>query len=119
MQEQVFVRALRDLDQPEIYGLVWLSLGIGAPLMEELVFRGLLYRVACRYFNLPAATVLSALFFAVVHNNLLSFLPLFLLGVVFAVAYERYRSLYVPFLMHAIFNTVQFLIMLYVPQVTQ
>lgn len=51
-----------------------------------------------------------------VHNNLLSFVPLFFLGVVFALAYERYRSLYVPFFMHSIFNTVQFLIMLYVPQ---
>ncbi len=85
---------------------------IVAPLCEEFVFRGYIYatlkRFSCRFF----ATTISALFFALVHMNLWSMAPLFIIGITLAIIYETSNSLWAPILTHALFNgaTVSILI---------
>lgn len=75
-----------------------------APLTEELLFRGCLYRFLKSKLPLVFALLLSGVLFALVHFNLLSLLPLFFLGVILAYAYERTGSIKVPILIHGIFN---------------
>ena len=78
-----------------------------APVLEELVFRGLLFQSLHRRVGLWPAALLSALFFAAVHVEVTQPLysgGLFLLGVGFALALARSGSLLVPIAAHAAFN---------------
>jgi membrane protease YdiL (CAAX protease family) len=106
---------------PEITGagariLMFVALCIGAPLMEELIFRGVLFSVAAKFIHPVYANVTTSLLFGVIHNNLLALVPLSLLGMFFARVYQRTGSLAVPVLMHSIFNGVQFVLLLYGPK---
>ncbi len=114
---QLIVRALLETPDALTRGMVVLSVGLGAPFMEELVFRGFLYAVGKRFTHWSYAAGASALFFAVVHGNAMSFLPLCFLGLLFTAAYEHSRSLLVPMAMHSFFNMVQLLVLFYAPQI--
>lgn len=115
--QQLIVEALEE-SPPEatVAALVFLTVCAGAPLMEELIFRGYLFSVAKRFTGRTYAIAGSALFFAITHANLLSFLPLTAIGIVFTLAYERTRCLAVPVLLHASFNLVQICLLLYGPE---
>jgi uncharacterized protein len=77
-----------------------------APVAEEFIFRFFLYGVVKRYGGRVVGIVASALLFAAVHGHLPSFLPLFVLGVCLAIAYEWSGSILVSMMMHALFNAV-------------
>jgi membrane protease YdiL (CAAX protease family) len=79
---------------------------IVAPVFEEIVFRGVFLPVLVRRFGFWPGIILVSLVFGGLHLHLPSFLPLFLLSVVFCFAYARTRSLLVPIGMHACFNAV-------------
>ncbi|HWB03032.1 MAG TPA: type II CAAX endopeptidase family protein [Verrucomicrobiales bacterium] len=96
--------------------LMFAALCIGAPVMEELIFRGMLFSVAAKFIHPIYANVATSLLFGVIHNNLLAFIPLTFLGMLFAWVYQRTRCLTVPILMHSMFNGLQFLILLYGPK---
>lgn len=83
-----------------------------APVSEEILFRGCLYRFIKAKTSIIAALVSTNLLFAFLHYNLLSFLPLLLLGIILAYVYEKSGDLKVPILLHGIFNlnTVVFIL---------
>lgn len=56
---------------------------VGAPLVEELFFRGLLLRSLTRHFSSIAALVLSSAVFALVHFEPIQIPALFVVGLVF------------------------------------
>ena len=116
---QMIVKALGETPDPLTKLSVAVTVGLGAPFMEELFFRGFLYGVAKRFTHWTYAAVGSSLFFAVVHGNVMSLLPLTLLGLLFVAAYEQTKSLLVPMVMHAIFNLFQITVMFYAPQLAQ
>jgi len=76
---------------------------VAAPLCEEFIFRGLIFGGLRRSMGALPAIVISAAIFAIVHPAL-SMLPVFALGVIAAVAYERSKVLLAPMLVHAIYN---------------
>lgn len=82
------------------------------PIAEEIFFRGFLYGTLRRW-GIPLAAALSALLFAAVHSQIIHFLPIFLLGVIMAVLFERTRSLIPPVMVHAVNNVVATLAVLY------
>jgi len=77
-----------------------------APVVEEVVFRGFFYGVVKRHSDRLFAVLWSGLTFGVVHGHLVSLLPLAIFGVVLALAYERTGSLWVPIIMHILFNAI-------------
>ncbi len=88
---------------PVLAGMTFLAV-IVAPVTEEVVFRAGLFRYLRTRLPRPIALILPALVFGTLHGNLVAFLPLVLLGVVFALAYERTGRLSVPIVAHALFN---------------
>ncbi|WP_395405864.1 CPBP family intramembrane glutamic endopeptidase [Pseudoduganella sp. UC29_106] len=76
---------------------------LAAPLFEEFIFRGLIFGGLRRSMPLAAAMAASAAIFAVVHPPT-SMLPVFILGLCTAWAYERTKSLLSPMLTHALYN---------------
>lgn len=75
-----------------------------APLNEELLFRGALFRYLRQALGRGPALALTGALFGVLHGNWAGFLPLALLGVAFALAYERTGDLRVSIVAHGIFN---------------
>ncbi len=78
---------------------------IGAPLVEELIFRGYLYPVIKHYTSARFGIFFSALFFSLIHFNFAAMPTLFLMGAMLAYAYEKTKTLWTPILAHFIFNS--------------
>lgn len=73
-----------------------------APMAEELLFRGLVFRrIGTRGNSWPEAYALSAAAFAAIHTNPVGFLVYLWLGIVFAESYRRSGRLWVAMLVHA------------------
>ena len=75
-----------------------------APVTEELVFRGVLFRYVRGRAPRWLALAGPALLFAALHQNLASLAGLFTLGLCFSLAYERTGDLRVPIVAHGLFN---------------
>lgn len=88
-----------------------ISAVIMAPLLEELVFRGVLQTTLMHLMKgrrWPAMLITAAVFSAI-HAWVVpaqGLLPLFVLGLVFGYLYERTGSLLTPILAHAVFNAM-------------
>jgi membrane protease YdiL (CAAX protease family) len=76
------------------------------PIGEEVFFRGFVYGGLRARWGAAAAALASAAFFAAVHMQLVHALPIFVLGVLLAVLYERTRSLVPSIVTHALTNVV-------------
>ncbi len=77
-----------------------------APAFEEFLFRFFIYGVLKRYFGCLLGILLSALLFSAAHAHFPSFVPLFVLGSCFAIAYEWSGSILVSMTMHSLFNSL-------------
>src|SRR5215469_10821748 len=77
-----------------------------APIIEEFVFRFFIYGVLKRYVGCLLGVILSSLLFAAAHAHFPSFVPLFVLGSCFAIAYEWSGSILVSMTMHSLFNSL-------------
>ena len=73
--------------------IILLAMLLLAPVMEELVFRGICYGRIRRIADKKVTIVLSALLFGIYHMNLIQFLYAFVMGLVFGAVYEKYRDL--------------------------
>lgn len=76
---------------------------LAAPVFEEFLFRGLVFGGLRRSQGFVSAALTSSAIFAVVHPPP-SLVPVFLLGMLAAVARERTGTLLAPVLVHAGFN---------------
>ncbi len=83
-----------------------------APVFEEVFYRGYLYAVVKRYSDRFFAAVFSSLVFALNHEGVISYAPLFVLALFLAVSYELSGCLWVPIGVHALFNLASLLAML-------
>lgn len=77
---------------------------IAAPVVEETIFRGVLYRWLRGVLPIGLAMLASGAVFAAAHAVTLLFLPLLGFGVLLAWVYERSGSLWPGVLVHALFN---------------
>ena len=107
-EEQLPVHALR-------VSMSWagrMALGAAAillaPVAEEILFRGILYP-AVKQAGYPRLALWgTALLFAAVHMNLVTFVPLAVLALVLTALYERTNNLLAPIAAHALFNALNF-----------
>jgi len=89
------------------------SYTILAPVLEELVFRGVLFASLRRRFSANTSIILSAIPFALAHGyGTLGSLTIFWSGVLWAWAYEKTGSLLPGILAHALNNGLVFLMVL-------
>ncbi len=84
------------------------------PVIEESVFRGVVYRGLRSRRSSAVAAVVSALVFALAHGSAASLLPVFLLGLMLAYLCERHRSVFAPAVAHAAFNAFSLSILMFV-----
>ncbi|MEX2393405.1 MAG: type II CAAX endopeptidase family protein [Actinomycetota bacterium] len=92
------------------------ALVVGAPIVEEIFFRGLFLRAAERRFGTFGAVVFVTTVFTVLHvpqrmelGFVLAFVPIFTIGLLFALLAVRYRRLGPGIAAHMTFNGIAFL----------
>jgi hypothetical protein len=85
--------------------VAFIATALVAPVVEEVVFRGLIFTRLRRVMPGWAAIVLSAAVFGVCHGNFLWFCYAFGLGVIFALMVEKTGSILPGMAMHLVFNT--------------
>ena len=95
---------LYESDTSVVFWLAGLAI-VAAPICEEIIFRGMVFKGLRRGFGVGTAVLVSSAVFAVVHPAL-SFVPVFLMAVCAALAFERSKSLLAPMMVHALYNTV-------------
>lgn len=87
------------------FALVFLAVGILAPLYEEVLFRGLILKEMKANINIWLALLLQGLIFGLFHGNLLQFTYTFPAGILLGAAFLRYRSMWAPILIHLAWNS--------------
>jgi membrane protease YdiL (CAAX protease family) len=101
---EVFFREEKRAPALVVYS-IFLAIVIG-PCLEEIFFRGFLYRILRRRFGAAAGMVLSASFFALIHENSFAFWPIFVLGLALAYVAEQRRSIVACMVMHMAHNAL-------------
>ncbi len=94
------------LGQPVYFLTMVLGIAVLSPLMEEIVFRGLLFGWLRRRFSLWNAAGLAAVAHGIMHFDLGAMPGLFALFLFLAWIYEYSESLWVPSIIHGIHNLV-------------
>ena len=77
---------------------------IAAPVLEEMLFRGVILRGFLRQYSRTFAILWSAGLFGIAHLNLYQMATAIVLGIVAGWLYERCRSLWPCILLHAAYN---------------
>jgi membrane protease YdiL (CAAX protease family) len=94
---------------------VWLIVlvavvAIGAPLVEEIIYRGMIQQALHSRIDDALAVVLSALFFALIHLQPVEIPGLFAFGLVVGICFMRSGRLGMPILVHVGFNATGLLL---------
>lgn len=84
--------------------LVVIRTVILAPVVEELIFRGLIYNRIKGYIGFWPAAIISAAIFGIYHLNLAQGIYAFLFGILFCLIYRRFENLLSCVFMHAAAN---------------
>ncbi|MBS6194448.1 MAG: HAD-IA family hydrolase [Clostridiales bacterium] len=90
------------VDQP--IWLLMLTIGILAPITEELIFRGLIFRRLKDFIKPVPAIIISSLVFGLYHGNMVQFLYASLLGSLLAIIYNRTGTLWTAIVAHMAAN---------------
>ncbi len=86
-----------------------LASGLVVPIVEELLYRGVVYQRLKRDFPKVLSILLSALIFGIIHYNLVQSLYAFLLGIVFALFLEQSGHMYGAVIGHMTANLIAIL----------
>jgi membrane protease YdiL (CAAX protease family) len=85
-----------------------------APFCEEIFFRGFMFTGLTRNWGVVLGVVVSALLFSSAHISLSlhkTFIPIFIIGAVFAIAYYKSGNIFSAVGAHMVFNSVSFAIL--------
>lgn len=87
---------------------------IFAPILEELVFRKIIFGSLYKRMNFFWAAILSSLAFGVVHLDLTHILIYTGMGLVFSYLYVKTKTIIVPILVHMGMNTITVIAQLFI-----
>ena len=88
--------------------LMFTALVIAAPILEELIFRGIMLDGLLRIYSPTKAVIVSSLLFGLVHLNPAQFVGGALVGGFMGWVYVHTRSVMATILIHAAFNLTAF-----------
>lgn len=93
-----------------------LAAAIAAPIVEELLFRGLIYKRLRYHLSSTWCILISAAVFGLIHGNIVQFVYAFLVGTLLAYVYEKFKTIWAPILMHGMANLSSVLITEFLPE---
>ena len=97
-----------------IYGaniyLQIITVVILGPIVEELVFRGLMYIRLKRMFGIGISSLVTGLAFGIFHGNISQGIYAFLFSYAAIFLYEKYKNIYAPIIFHMTANAFSVLV---------
>ena len=112
--EPTSLELMYDAKGPHILAVLTVLVTLIGPVAEELFFRGFAYPVVRRRLGAGKSILLVSFVFAALHMNVVSFFPIFALGILLAYLYEKTGSLIPAITVHIIHNSaVVFFVFLY------
>ena len=93
-----------------------LATAVAAPVVEELLFRGIIYKRFRDSLGFVPSALLSSLFFGIIHANVLQFVYAFILGMILAYVYEQFKTVWAPVLFHSGANLISVIITAVTPE---
>lgn len=109
-----YVMGLFDMDV-NLWAL-GIAIAIVAPIAEEIFFRSFVYGGLEEKYGWKKAAFISAFIFGAAHMQLVSFIPTFLMGLVFAYLYRRSKSVIPGIILHFMVNGFSFTMILLLTQ---
>uniref|UniRef100_UPI003216540F CPBP family intramembrane glutamic endopeptidase n=1 Tax=uncultured Draconibacterium sp. TaxID=1573823 RepID=UPI003216540F len=91
----------------------FIKVSVIAPIVEELIFRGLIFNGFRKNYNGFVAVIISALLFALFHLNPWQFPATFVLGILLGWLMLRTNNIFVAILGHSVNNTLVLLTVTY------
>jgi len=89
---------------------IYLATAVATPVVEEILFRGLIYTRMKKAMPQIAAMLLSAIWFGAAHSGgIHQVVYAAALGIILVLLYEKYNSLWPCIFLHAGFNSTSFL----------
>jgi membrane protease YdiL (CAAX protease family) len=111
---------VQELQKPQVPGVerafIALLAIIGAPIVEESLFRGLLYPTLKQNGFPRIAFWGTSIVFAAFHVSTVTFVPLVFFAVVLILLYEATDNLLAPIAAHSVFNFANFLLLVFQDQ---
>lgn len=77
-----------------------------APIAEELLFRGLIYKRIRNYLSSIWSIFISATIFGLIHGNLVQFVYAFLIGILLAYVFEKFKTVWASIIFHMSANLI-------------
>ncbi|NGX28529.1 MAG: hypothetical protein K940chlam1_00710 [Candidatus Anoxychlamydiales bacterium] len=109
------------MSHPFLFIIALISIIIIAPILEEFLFRGVLQNFLKKYLKRSYAILLTSVIFAFAHYsyaqklaNITILGSLFVLAVFLGFLYEKQKSLISPIFLHATFNTISLLNLIFI-----
>lgn len=104
-------------DEWWLVALLGIAVVLGAPISEELFFRGFVFGGLRRRLGVLPPSLMTGALFSLAHLQLGLLIPFSLIGMVLSLVYERTGSIRFTIALHMIFNTVSFVVLILVPDV--
>ena len=89
------------------------SVLIVAPIVEESIFRGAVYGPLIKKFGYKTSIVLTALIWALWHNNIRSFSGLLIVGIILSYVYAKSQSVIPNIVIHILHNFISLITFIY------
>lgn len=94
--------------------IIIITTGILGPILEELVFRGIVYKKLKKLVKPLAALIITGLLFGLFHGNIIQFLYAFLLNFILVKSYEKEENILVPIIIHSSANIITTLVLSFI-----
>lgn len=88
------------------------------PILEECLFRGLIYPCLKKYSTPLKAALICGLLFGALHMALTQMIGLSVLGIYLCFIYEKTQRLWVPIVLHMLVNTATIILIYNVPSIS-
>ena len=88
-----------------------ISSGICGPILEELVFRGVVYNKLRGFNKKMVAMTITGIIFGIIHSNLINAIYAFGVNYILIYVYHKYKSLKAPIITHIFLNTTIIVLM--------
>lgn len=94
-------------------GWAIMSTVVAAPILEEVLFRGLIFESVGERFGRGAGLLVSALLFGLIHGVPVQMINAFVVGLILGYIYLRTRSLISVIIIHAVNNAIAYATMVF------
>ncbi len=94
--------------------IAFAATAIVAPITEELIFRGVIYRQVRSVLPKAAAVIIATIVFSILHGSVLWIIYAFAVGCVMALVFDMFNSVIASIAFHMSFNIVGMYILPYI-----